>query len=361
MEQYTVDQRVHIVKTYYGNSCSVKNTFRKLRDFFGAHNRPTEKTIRSIVQKFEVTGSVKNLPTPVRARSKRSVENIAAVRESVAANPKLSIPRRSQQLGIAQTTTWRILRKDLALKAYKIQLTQELKPADHRQRRIFVDWVLQNKAVNNDFSKRIIFSDEAHFHLDGYVNRQNCRIWGHENPREIHEKAMHPQRVTVWCGLWAGGVIGPYFFEDENGQGVTVNGDRYRAMINNFLWPEITDMNLNDMWFQQDGATCHTANETMNLLASKFRGRILSRNGDANWPPRSCDLTPLDYFLWGYVKSKVYANNPQTIHDLKENIRRTIHEIEPQLCSDVIENFDKRIFSCQRSRGGHLADMIFHV
>ncbi|CAH2087437.1 unnamed protein product [Euphydryas editha] len=46
---------------------------------------------------------------------------------------------------------------------------------------------------------------------------------------------MHPQRVTVWCGLWAGGVIGPYFFENEFGQAVTVNGVRYREMISDFL------------------------------------------------------------------------------------------------------------------------------
>ena len=51
----------------------------------------------------------------------------------------------------------------------------------------------------------------------------------------IEERELHPQRVTVWCGFWAGGVIGPYFFEDEAGQVVTVNGDRYRVMIREFL------------------------------------------------------------------------------------------------------------------------------
>ena len=57
-------------------------------------------------------------------------------------------------------------------------------------------------------------------------------------------------------------------------------------------------MDMEGMWFQQDGATCHTARETTVLLRENFRGRVISRNGDQNWPPRSCDLTPCHFFLW---------------------------------------------------------------
>lgn len=85
--------------------------------------------------------------------------------------------------------------------------------------------------MDPDFSKKIILSDEEHFHLDGFVNRQNCHIWGSENPHEIVEKKMHPQRVTVSCGFWAGGIIEPYFFENEAGQAVTVTGTRYDKRV----------------------------------------------------------------------------------------------------------------------------------
>ena len=84
---------------------------------------------------------------------------------------------------------------------------------------------------------------------------------------------------------------------------------------------------LADVWFQQDGATFHTVNATMALLNEKFPGRIISRNSEVNLPPRSCDLTPLDFFLWGYLKSKVYANKPTTVQQLKDEIRRHIGEI----------------------------------
>jgi len=77
---------------------------------------------------------------------------------------------------------------------------------------------------------------------------------------------------------------------------------------------------INDIWFQQDGATCHTANVTIDLLRGTFENRIISRNGDVNWLPRNCDLTTLDYFLWGAVKDKCYANHPETIDYLKHEI-----------------------------------------
>ncbi|GFY18756.1 putative transposable element [Trichonephila clavipes] len=73
-------------------------------------------------------------------------------------------------------------------------------------------------------------------------------------------------------------------------------------MITNFLIPELNNRDVQELWFQQDGATCHTARATIDLLKDTFGDRLISRFGPVNWPPRSCDLTPLDYFLWGYVK-----------------------------------------------------------
>ncbi|GFX18545.1 uncharacterized protein TNCV_3371181 [Trichonephila clavipes] len=94
----------------------------------------------------------------------------------------------------------------------------------------------------------------------------------------------------------------------------------------------------NELWFQQDGATCHTACATIDLLKDTFGDRLISRFGPVSWPPRSCDLTPVDYFLWGYVKSLVYADKPQTLDHLENNIRRVIADILSQMLEKVIEN-----------------------
>ncbi|GFU20473.1 DUF4817 domain-containing protein [Trichonephila clavipes] len=164
-------------------------------------------------------------------------------------------------------------------------------------RRRFVEWAQNEIAVVPDIHKRILFSDEAHFWLNGYVKKQNCRIWSEANPQVYVETPLHPEKLTVWCALWAGGIIGPYFFKNDEGHNVTVNGDRYRAMITNFFIPELNNHDVQELWFQQDGATCHTARATIDLLKDTFGDRLISRFGPVNWPPRSCDLTPLDYFL----------------------------------------------------------------
>lgn len=360
MEKYTPQQRLQIIKIYYQNSCSVTDTLRKLRPIFGRHHRPNKTTIQRLVQKFESTFSLQNVAVPVRQRNARSEENIAAVRESVANDANVSIPRRSQELQISQTTLWRILREDLSLRAYKIALTQELKPGDHRMRRTFSDWALQQLRVDPEFYKKIISSDEAHFSLNGFVNKQNCRIWSDANPQVIHERTLNPEKLTVWCAFHAGGIIGPYFFFNGDGRTVTVNGERYRTMLTDFFWPQINGMDLGNMWFQQDGATCHTARDTISLLKGKFNEKIISRNGPVNWPARSCDLTPLDYFLWGYLKSQVYANKPTTLEALRVNIETAIANIRADLCEKVMENWVQRIHSCKRFRGGHLNDVVFH-
>ncbi|XP_060863533.1 uncharacterized protein LOC132940126 [Metopolophium dirhodum] len=87
---------------------------------------------------------------------------------------------------------------------------------------------------------------------------------------------MHPERTTVWCGFWAGGVIGPFFFEDDEGVTVTINGERYRHMLTNFLWPFLQNIDMQNLWFQQDGATCHNSRETIEIVKEKFPGRLIS-------------------------------------------------------------------------------------
>ena len=84
-------------------------------------------------------------------------------------------------------------------------------------------------------------------------------------------------------------------------EAVTVNGDRYRDMLNEFLFTQIEEEDIGNIWFQQDGAKCHTAEATMHVLRPIFEDHIISRELMSFGHP-GCDLTPLDYYLWGAVK-----------------------------------------------------------
>ena len=110
-------------------------------------------------------------------------------------------------------------------------------------------------------------SDEEYFHTNGFVNKQHLRHWETENLQLMQEKSYHTQRVNVWCAIMHDRIIGSYFFENEEGVTETVNGERYRNILNIFPAPVADHMdNRNELWFQQDGATCHTSNASLQLL-----------------------------------------------------------------------------------------------
>ena len=162
--------------------------------------------------------------------------------------------------------------------------------------------------LNNTF-----FIDETWFHLSGYTNTQNSRTWATENPHETFEKPLHDQKIGVWCAVSRSRMIGPIFFHS------TVNSDRYIKDIFIPFSEQLTALEKQKTWFQQDGATAHTARATMTGVHKIFSERVITRD---LWPPRSPD-----FYLWGKLKGLVYADNPRSINDLKHNIRQVIPDV----------------------------------
>ena len=113
-------------------------------------------------------------------------DNFIAVEQSIEEDPNESIRRCAQQFELCPTTLCKILR------AYKIQHVQGLKPNDHQAPLTFSEWVQNEMATDPDFQKKILFIDEAHFWLNGYVNKQNCHIRSDGNPQVIVETPLHP-------------------------------------------------------------------------------------------------------------------------------------------------------------------------
>ena len=122
---------------------------------------------------------------------------------------------------------------------------------------------------------------------------------------------------------------------------------------------KIEDEDIGNIWFQQDGVKWHTAEATLDVLR-RFEDRIIIRRADVVWPPRSCDLALVDYYMWGAVKDKCYVDKPETIDALKENIREAICEIQLYTIDNMLKNWTDRVFYCMASRGSHLKEAICH-
>ena len=157
------------------------------------------------------------------------------------------------------------------------------------------------------------------------------------------------------------GLIGPIWFEDENEQADTVNTERYIQVLGKFRttllrrWGVVRVM----QWFQQEGAAPHTSNESMEWLQQRFPDRLISRRSTPEWSPHSPDLNPLDFYLWRFLKDRVYVNNAQTISDLKAAISAAIQAISRDECRKVIDNFAHRISVCAQCHGAHLEHVLW--
>jgi len=233
---------------------------------------------------------------------------------------------------------------------YKLHIVQQLYEEDIACRARFAEDELERLAQNPGRLKRLAFSDEAHFHLDGNVNRYNHRYWSLINPKWMQEESLHSPRTTVWAAIWEGGVIGPLFFEE------TVNGARYLDMLKNQFWPALLRLRLEkELVFMQDGAPPHFAKVVTTWLNEKFPGRWMGR-GSPNmpWAPRSPDITPCDFFLWGFIKSIVYETRPVDIQDLKDRIKNAFGKITAEMRKKTFEEYHRRLMTLVENGGVHV-------
>ena len=146
-------------------------------------------------------------------------------------SPRRSARKQASALGISNHSVRRILHQDLHFHPYKVVVVQEL---------IQQDWINRVETRQHLIERLpdavVFFSDEVHFHISGCVNKQNMRYWSGANPSEIHQRPLHSDRFTVWCAISRIGIIGPYFF-DEDDRAVAVNSERYVTMIQEFFAP----------------------------------------------------------------------------------------------------------------------------
>ena len=124
-------------------------------------------------------------------------------------------------------------------------------------------------------------------------------MWNDTKPMGVFEESLHSPKETVWCGPGSNRLNGPFFFEDtQTSNASSVTTDTYIEMLATFM----TGYLHPDIWFQRDGATAHTSSKARAWLKSRFGNQVISHLTDFPWPARFSDLSPLDFFQWGYLE-----------------------------------------------------------
>uniref|UniRef100_A0A0K8SNK3 Uncharacterized protein n=1 Tax=Lygus hesperus TaxID=30085 RepID=A0A0K8SNK3_LYGHE len=200
MDRWSDEQRSFAVEMFLKNGDSATLAQRRFRTRFNRASRQCSfEAYHTEMGRYLQDKQMKK-PVGVQ-RSVRTPENVERVRLSVEASPGRSL-RRQAALRMSYSSVRRIL-KTLTFHPHKIAITQQLMPRDYVIRMEFAQTMLEMLAEDIV----ILTSDEAHFHLSGFVNKQNCRYWASQNPRHIHERPLHCERATVWCAVGSVGVI----------------------------------------------------------------------------------------------------------------------------------------------------------
>ncbi|GFS80879.1 transposable element tc3 transposase [Trichonephila clavipes] len=197
--------------------------------------------------------------------------------------------------------------------------------------------------VHPEWPWNILWTDEAHFHLDGSVNTHNCRIWQRDNPPSTLRVPLHSPKVTVWCGFSASFILGPYFFEELIAGGpvtCSITGQRYASLLRNKIMPDPQARQcLSHIVFMQDGAPPQITRCVTDVLKHHItEERVISHQFRHMLPPRSPDLNPCDFWLWGHLKQLVSCDQPKNLPDLKDSISRHTVNISQNTLRSTVEH-----------------------
>lgn len=163
-----------------------------------------------------------------------------------------------------------------------------------------------------------MFSNEVHFHLNEYVNKQNCRYWSSQNFKVKHQKPFPSPNLKVWATILFRGIIGSYLFEVLRGVTVFVNSTGVCKNVTSTSAVTVTES-----WLHSEHLDATRGKPLTTPLTSISRRRYIP------WSPNNPDLSPVDdFFLWENLANLVYSSKPATsLFQIKANIRKEMPTI----------------------------------
>lgn len=342
-------EKVEIVRLVGDNA---RNCREAAQEFNRRHpNRfISHSTVSKVNQMFNQRGSV------VREKVKRPRNHPQDERilNHFRLNPKSSL--RSFDVR-RKSSASRCLKRN-GIKPFKPRFLHTLQPGDDERRMEYCLTMQAKFYEDNGIFGKILFTDEATFSTNGTVSSQNIRFWSEDNPHwVINCKSQYSARINVWCGVLKDRIIGPFFFN------TTLNGVRFLEFLQHDFWDAIHGLPLEyreNLYVQLDGAPIHNFGPVRGWLNENFENKWIGRNSPfVAWPPRAPDLTPLDFYLWGTIKNKVYKTRPASLQALKDRIRNACAEISRQEIRKVCLRVRKIYEKCIRNYGGLVEDTDF--
>ena len=341
-KELSIEQKVFIVAHAIVSGSCTQAADEFVKKY--ASPAPPRTTISTWKQKLLETGSL--MDRPRSGRPSLDENSRTAVTEYATENSNCSQREISRNMGISLGSVNRSLRT-AGIKPYKYTFVQELAEDDPERRLEFCNWI---SSRSERWCRRIVFSDESTFYLNGQVNKHNLFYYSNENEHRFKETPMKSPGITVWAALSRSYYEGIVFDISD----FTMTKERYVTILQETLSSFIPDGHL----YQHDGAPPHFSLLARSWLDENLSGRWIGRRGPHEWPPRSPDLTPLDFWLWGYVKNKVYSLGCRTNSELKRAIANTLSNVSIEMVRNSFSEFYHRCRVCINEHGAHIEHLL---
>jgi len=352
-KQLTVEQRVFVVSRYMETG-STQAAIDLFTEHFPGVKPPTKHTVLRNVQKYRDHGSSHNRykGNSGRKATIRTEETIEAVRKLLNDQPTTST--RKNGLGLSQSTFQRIVKNDLKWHPYKNHQRHQLTDKDIEMRTLFSKW-FAGYCSNEHFVSRFVIGGEASFELNGRVNSLNTRLFTDKN--DLPTFTSDRKKLFLWVGLCGNGsLLGPYFFDSD------LNDQAYLTLFDTKILPSLLqsyESNIVGLWWVPDSKVAILTKEVREQLSRVFGNNVLAPGCGVQWPAKSPDLNPMDYFFWGYLKKKVFANPPASLEIMEKQIQDACDEIrQTNVVSNAMQELKRRTNSCIQRKGQHLEEYV---
>ena len=320
----------------------------------------SQATVDRYIRQYEASNSYERRPGSGRLRTASTEEisnEVLDLTESQESEPGTSKSLRSvsRSVGISPATASRISKKSKRKSVKRINTPQLNDGAIQRRFKRAKNLYTR---YNNDQVKLLVWQDEMDLTLQVPSNRQNNRIFIRGRKNDVNpERLYHPgnkmsEKLMVSCLLSWNGVSKAFFV---NPQKTKVNGKYFTRHLEKDLVPSLHALYPDGNGiYVQDGASAHTSNLAQNYLTQEFgRYGFVNKN---QWPPKSPDLNPLDYWFWNSLKNKVYEGRREpfsSIAQLKRRVKRVWDSAvnEEQLKKSILQ-FKKRLRAVMDAQGG---------